>query len=94
MVPMKALLYLLTLACAFGFAFWESKLKRELTSLAPSRNTAVSDLGILDDMAKKFEEDRFVAALPRAMKRRLRWIVTSKFAALLLLVLEVIFLQR
>jgi hypothetical protein len=72
MVPMKALLYIFTIACAFGLGFWETKLKRDLTDLAPARKTAISDLGIWDDMAKRFNDERFLANLPKAMKQKLR----------------------
>jgi hypothetical protein len=91
---MKIALYILTAGSAFFFAFWERKIKRDLTNSASERPTAISDIGVLDDLAKEINRERFIANLPKATKRKLNAVIALKLAASGLLVLEVFLLQR
>lgn len=94
MADMKVLLYILTGTCALFFAFWEEKLKRDLTNSVPQRLGTISEIGFLDDIKKGFDRERFLATIPAEVKRKLRIVVVLKFVAAVVLILEVILLQR
>jgi hypothetical protein len=91
----KVFIYSATIAAAFFFAFWESKLKRQLTDEAvddlPER---VSDLGIVNDLSERMVRERFLKSLSRQRLLKFRIVAGLKFLFVVLLVIEVIFLQR
>ena len=93
-MSLKVVLYVLTAIVAFVFAFWEERLKREMTRGVPERQSAVSDIGVLDDLAKRIERERFLTNLPKATRSKLRLFAILRFSAIGLLIIEVLLLQR
>ena len=91
---LKIALYLLTIAGAFFFAFWEIKLKEQLTDGALQQHESASDFGIWNDLSIKIRRERSLKNLPRRQLFKFRVIVSFKFLFVAILVVEVIFFQR
>ncbi len=94
MVTFKALVYCSTIAAMFFFAFWEQRLKRQLTDGAPKAHQNVSDFGVLGAMSERMERERFLRSLPPKRLFNLRLAMGLKVLFFVLLAIEVIFLQR
>ncbi len=94
MVAWKSLLYLLTFAAAFFFAFWEMKIKDELTHGASQDDQRVSDFGVWKDLSNRMNRERFLKSLPRERLSKYRVVVSLKFLSVALLVIEVILLHK
>ena len=95
MLVAKVLIYTATIAAAFFFAFWESKLKRQLTDeAADNLPESMNDLGIVNDLRKRMVRERFLSSLPRQRLLKFRVAVGLKFLFFVLLIIEVIVLQR
>jgi hypothetical protein len=93
-IAWKNLLYLLTITAAFFFAFWEMKIKDELTHRASQADQRVSDFGVWKDLSKRMNRERFLKSLPRESLSKYRVVVSLKFLSVALLVIEVILLQK
>ena len=94
MLTPKSLLYLLTIAAGFFFAFWELKLKRQVINDAPREPENVSDLGWYSALREQVWRERLLGSLPREKLAKLRVIMRLKFLCVAVLVIEVICLQR
>jgi hypothetical protein len=90
----KTFIYSATIAVALFFAFWELKIKRQLPNEALDLPERVSDLGIVNGLSKRMARERFLRSLPRQRLRKFRMVVSLKFLFVLLLIIEVIVLQR
>jgi hypothetical protein len=91
---LKVVLYCTTIAVALVFAFWELKLKRQLTDedFQPSKN--VGDFGILNDLSERMQREHILRGLPQQVRRKFKVVVGFKFLFLALLIIEVFVLQR
>ncbi len=76
------------------FAFWEDRLKRQLTDSATKPVEWVSDLGIMHDLAERMRRERVLRDLPRQALRKFRMVVILKFLFVAILIAEVLILQR
>ncbi len=90
----KVFVYSLTLALAMFFAFWELRLKRQLTDSALTPNTRPSEFGVVNDLSERMSRERVIAALPREALTKLRTVVALKFLFVAILIVEVVVLQR
>jgi hypothetical protein len=90
----KVVLYCATIAAALFFAFWELKLKRQLTDGALQPLKSVSDMGISNDLSERMKRERLLRSLPRQMRFKLRMVVGLKFLFVAILIVEVILLQK
>jgi len=94
MITLRATVYPLTLVAAFVFAFWELKLKRQLSDEAIRRSNDVGDFGLLNSLSERIERERIVESRPQETLRTLRLVVGLKFVSVALFIVEVIVLQR
>lgn len=96
MLASKIALYILTIGAAFFFAFWELRLRRQLTDEAlEQQRESVSDYADVSyDVRKAIRRERILKSLPREVLFRLRMVVSLKFLFLAMLMFEVVFLQR
>jgi coproporphyrinogen III oxidase len=94
MHTLNAVIYGATIAAAFVFAFWERKLKLQLTDEAVQPVKYVSDLGVLYDLKENLRRENFLSTLPPQAKIKYRVAVGLKFLFLAILFVEVIFLQQ
>ncbi len=94
MVAFKASLYFLTIAGMFFFAFWERKLKHQLTDDLLERRENVSDFDSFYGIREDMRRERILKCLPREVLFNLRVVVSLKFLFFVILIAEVIFLQR
>jgi hypothetical protein len=94
LLVLKIALYSATSIGAFLFAFMELRLKRKLTDDTPAPLANAIDFGILDDLSDRVRRERVLASLPRQARSRLRVIVGLKFLCVLILITEVLLLQR
>jgi hypothetical protein len=91
---MKACLYCATIAAALFFAYWEDRLKRQLTDKAFRPSERISDFGVLNDLEERMQRERILKVLPKPALGKYRKAVVLKFFFVALLILEVIVLQR
>jgi hypothetical protein len=90
----KIALYILTTAACFFFAFWELKLKSQLTAGVAEEDKYVSEYGVVNDLRLRMKREHYLKQLPREKLSKYRLAVTLKFFFVALLVAEVIILQR
>jgi hypothetical protein len=88
MLALKSALYVATIAAMFFFGFWELRIKRELTEEAELVQENPSNLSVLS------LHERVLRRLPRERLSKYHVIVGLKFLFFVLLVVEVIVLQR
>jgi len=94
MLVFKIALYILTIAFAFLFAFWERKLEHQLTDeLLEQQHENISDLDSFYEIRRDIRRQRILSNLPREALFKLRVVVSLKFLFGAILVLEVIILQ-
>ena len=76
------------------FAYWELRLKRQLTDdpLAPVERAI--DFGITDELSDRLRRERILRELPKQALFKFRLAVALKFLFLAILIAEVIVLQR
>ena len=94
MLAAKVLVYSVTIVAAFLCAFWELKLKRQLTDEALHLPERASDLGIVNDLSERLKRERFLGTLPRQRLCKFRLVAALKFLFVFLLIIEVIVLQK
>jgi len=96
MLGLRIATYALTSASALLFAFWEVRLRRQLTEPAlAQQHESVSDYADLSyDIRQEIRRERVLTNLPPGVKFRLKVIAGLKFLFLAILVVEVIILQR
>ncbi len=76
------------------FAFWELRLKRQLTDSAPEPTTLPSELGVMNDLSERIRRERIIEHMPKEALRKFRTVVVVKFLFVAILIVEVIVLQR
>ena len=76
------------------FAFWELRLKRQLTDSAMQSSERVSDIGIMNDLSERMKRERVLRDLPRHALSKFRMVVMFKFLFVAILIVEVILLQK
>jgi len=76
------------------FAYWERKLKLQLTEEAVQPLKYVSDLGFLYDFKESLQRERFLRGLPAQVKFKYRMAVGLKFLFIAILVIEVFVLRN
>jgi hypothetical protein len=91
---LKLFIYALTAALAMFFAFWELRLKRQLTDSAATPNTRPSEFGVINDLSERMNRERVLADLPRETLTKFRAVVALKFLFVVMLIVEVIILQK
>jgi hypothetical protein len=94
MITLKAAVYILTLAGAFVFAFWELKLKRELSDEALGQRGNVADYRSSNNLSERISRERILESLPLQTRRRLRLIILTKFVFVAAFLIAVVVLQR
>lgn len=94
MFILKVVTYCATIAAAMFFAFWELRLKRQLTDDAVRPVERVSDLGVMNDLSERMRREQVLRDLPKQALFKLRMVVALKFLLVAILILEVIILQR
>ena len=94
MITLRAVEYLLTLAAAFVCAFWELKLKRQLSDQPFGRSKSVSDFGLMNDLSERIARERVLESQPREALKTLSLVIRLKFVFVAIFIVEVIFLQR
>ena len=94
MLTFRVVVYCSTIAVALFFAFWELRLKDQLSdeTLQPSKH--ISDIGVLNDLAERAKRERFLRDLPQQALKKVRIVVGLKFLFVALLIVEIIVLQR
>lgn len=93
MFTLKVVTYSATFLAAMLFAFWELRLKRQLTDNALPPSKMVSDFGAIN-LAEQIRREQVLRMLPKQAKLKYRVIVTVKLLLVALLVAEIIVLQR
>jgi hypothetical protein len=93
MLILKVVTYCATIAVALFFAFWELRLKRQLTDDALQPRKMVSDFGILGDLSERATREQILRGLPRQAVFKLRMVVVLKFLSVAILIAEVVVLQ-
>jgi len=73
------------------FAFWEERLKRQLTDGIVQPVKLVSDLGIINEQIRR---EQALKTLPRHALAKLRLVIRFKLLFLVLFVAEVFVLQQ
>ena len=91
---LKFITYFSTIAFAMFFAFWELRLKRQLTDDASSLSRSPSELGVMNDLSARMNRERSLESLPKDARAKLRTVVALKFLFVAILIVEVIVLQR
>jgi len=76
------------------FAYWERKLKVQLTDEAAQPLKYVSDLGALYEIKESLQRERFLKGLPAQVKSRYRMAVGFKFLFFAILIIEVLVFQK
>jgi hypothetical protein len=94
MFILKCVVYTVTIVVAMFFAFWELRLKRQLTDGVSSWSGKISEFGVMHDLSERMERERALRALPKAALGKLRIVIRLKFLFVALLIIEVIVLQR
>ena len=94
MFILKVVTYCATIAAAMLFAFWELRLKRQLTDGAVRPVERVCDLGVINDLSERMRREQALRDLPKQALFKLRMVVVLKFLLVAILIAEVIVLQR
>ena len=96
MFILKCIIYSITLGLAFYFAYWELRLKEELTDKKLTDNEwgGISDPTILGDFAERMRRERVLNSLPKEARAKFNRAVALKFLFIGLLIVEVLVLQR
>lgn len=95
MLAFKIVLYIITLAATFFFAFRERKLKQQLTdALLDQRNENVSDFYSFYEIRKDFKRERILRNLPHGAKSNLNIAIGLKFLFGVAFCIEILILQR
>ena len=94
MFILKVVTYGATIAVAMFFAFWELRLKRQLTDSAMQSVERVSDLGIMNDLSERMRREQVLRDLPKQALFKFRIVVTLKFLFVAILIAEVVILQK
>jgi hypothetical protein len=94
MLAFKVILYLLTIGCAFFFAFLEVKMKHRLTDNLLEDDQRPSEMGVLNDISTRMKRERLLKGLAPDVLVPFKRVVTLKFLFMAIFVIEVIVLQR
>ena len=96
MLAFKAVLYSLTAGSMFFFGGWEMWLKRRLTekALEQQPENVRGHWDVLYSIKKDFRCERILQNLPPEALRKYKMAVILKFLFMVILAVEVIFLQR
>jgi hypothetical protein len=91
----KIALYILTSATALFFAFWEMKLKHQLTDKSlKQQHESVSDIDSFYEFRRDIRRERILKSLPREVLSKLRVVMSLKLLFAAIFIVEVILLQR
>jgi hypothetical protein len=94
MFLVKVIIYSATILAVVFFAFWELRLKRQLTDGISPDSGMVSESGFIHDLSKRMERERVLRSLPKEKLVKFRRVVALKFLLVALLIIEVFVLQR
>lgn len=93
MLTFKVITYSVTIAAAMFFAFWELRLKRQLTDSAVQPTEKVIDFGVIN-LSERIRREQALRDLPRQALFKFRMVVMFKFLFVALLIAEVVIIQR
>jgi hypothetical protein len=94
MSTLKVVIYCVTIAVALFFAFWEARLKRQLTDEAPQPPVSVSDMGVINNLKEMIKREQYLNCLPKKATVKYRRAAMLKLLFVAILIAEVIFLQK
>lgn len=94
MFALKSAVYVPTIAATFFFAFWEMKIRRQLTDGPLPSHENPGDFGLFGDISKEMNRERILRSLPRERLSKYRTVMVLKFVFIALLIVEVLVLQR
>ena len=95
MLVFKIVLYIMTLAATFFFAFRERKLKEELTGeLLERQHENVSDFDSFYEIRKDIRRERILRDLPKGARSKLNIAIGLKFLFGVVFCIEILLLQR
>lgn len=95
MLAFKVVLYVLTLAGMFVFAFWERKLTHQLTDeVLEQQRENVSDFDSFYQIRKDTRRTSILRNLLREARSKLNVVIGFKFLFAVVFVIEIIVLQR
>ena len=94
MFILKVVIYSATFGAALFFAFWEDRLRRQLTDDAPRLPESVIDRGVLDDLKENMGRWQYLKSLPKQATVKYRKVVKIRLLLCALFIVEVIFLQQ
>ena len=76
------------------FAYWELRLKRQLTDDALHPRGTFGDFEILTDFSERAKRERILRGLPKRALFKFRMVVRLKFLFAAIFIVEVILLQK
>jgi hypothetical protein len=96
MLTFKIVAYSLTSSCAFLLAFWEMRLRRQLTDRAlVQQHENASDYSDLSyGIQKEIRRERILKYLPGEALFKLKLVAGLKFLLVAILIAEVVVFQR
>jgi hypothetical protein len=96
MLALKIALYIPTVAAGLSCAFWETKIRRQLTDEALDRQPeSVNDFqDISYGIRKEIRRERILKSLPPEMRFKYKSVVGLNFLFFAILIVEVFVLQR
>jgi hypothetical protein len=90
----EVIVYCATIGAGMFFAYWEHKLRLQLTDEAVQPLKYVSDLDFLYDFKEGLQRERFLRSLPAQVKFKYRVAVGLKCLFFAILIVEVFVFQR
>jgi len=93
MLAFKSVVYVLTIASLFLFGFWEMQVRRRLTEKGAKRES-VAKFGALSGISNEIRRELFLESLPSEVLLKLRVIRSLKILFFVILIIEVLVLQR
>jgi hypothetical protein len=95
MLAFKIVLYIMTLAAMFFFAFRERKLREELTDeLLEQQHENVSDFDSVYEIRRDIRRERILRDTPNGAKSKLNIAIGLKFLFGVAFCIEILLLQR
>ena len=94
MFVLKVVTYCVMIAACRFFAYWECRLKRQLTDDTPQPPVNVSDIGVFNDLKEQMRREQYLRSLPKRSLFKYRRAVMLKFLFVGILIAEVILLQK
>jgi hypothetical protein len=94
MPTLRNFIYIATIATSIFFGFLELKLKQQLTDSVDQSAAKIIDFGLMDELSARMRRERVLKGMPKEALQKLRLAAGLKFLFVLILVAEVIILQR